>query len=44
MSPNPAAPWSANVRVELIFSDTSKLLVTQNGVLLNGGGALVFGL
>ena len=28
-TPNPAAPWAANVKVELIFSDTSKLLVVR---------------
>ena len=38
-TPNPAAPWAANVKVELIF-DTSKLLVDENGVALTGGGAL----
>ena len=43
-TPNPAAPWAANVKVELIFSDTSKLLVDENGVALTGGGVLVFGL
>jgi hypothetical protein len=43
-TPSPAAPWAANIRVELIFSDTSKLLVNENGVALAGGGALVFGL
>jgi hypothetical protein len=43
-TPAPAVPWAANVRVELIFDDTSKLLVTENGVLLAAGSPLVLGL